>query len=71
MCVEDEAGKYYLNSFITLPDTQILTIVVSKFISVKLLTWFVEVMAVTHHPMVIVDHNRVDVVVSTVVPQDR
>ena len=30
-----------------------------------------EVMAVTHHLMVIVDHNQVDVVVGTVVPQDR
>jgi len=30
-----------------------------------------EVVAVTHCPMVIVDHNRVDIVVGTVVPQDR
>jgi hypothetical protein len=30
-----------------------------------------EVVAVAHRPMVIVDHNRVDVVVGTVVPQDR
>jgi len=30
-----------------------------------------EVMAVTHRPMVIVDHSRVDIVVGTVVPQDH
>ena len=30
-----------------------------------------EVVAVTHHPMVIVNHNQVDVVVGTVVLRDR
>jgi len=30
-----------------------------------------EVVAVNHHPMVIVDHDRVDVAVSTVVLRDR
>jgi hypothetical protein len=30
-----------------------------------------EVVAVNHHPMVIVDHDRVDVAVGTVVPRDR
>ena len=30
-----------------------------------------EVMAVTHCPMVIVDHSQVDVVVSTVVPHNH
>ena len=29
-----------------------------------------EAMAVTHHPMVMVDHSRVDIVVGTVVLQD-
>jgi hypothetical protein len=29
-----------------------------------------EVVAVNHHPMVIVDHDRVDVAVGTVVPRD-
>ena len=39
--------------------------------TVMVLMVVTEVMAVTHRPMVIVDHNRVDVVVGTVVPQDR
>ena len=30
-----------------------------------------EVVAVNHHPMVIVNHDRVDVAVGTVVPRDR
>jgi len=39
--------------------------------TVMVLMVVTEVMAVTHCPMVIVNHSRVDIVVSTVVPQDR
>ena len=39
--------------------------------TVMVLMVVMEAMAVTHHPMVIVNHSRVDIVVGTVVPQDH